>query len=69
MSVNLWSDMVIPWQLSRTIGSLLRDYAWQVLKHSQGGFNFCVHIYSSNISFIVEETFLLMEHIWPSKPK
>ncbi len=29
--------MDIPWQLCRTIGPLLRDSPWQVLKHSQGG--------------------------------
>ncbi len=29
--------VVIPWQLCRTIGPLLRDSPWQVLKHSQGG--------------------------------
>ncbi len=33
--------MDIPWQLCRTIGPLLRDSSWQVLKHSQGGDFFC----------------------------
>ena len=30
-------EMDNPWQLCRTIGPLLRDSPWQVLKHSQGG--------------------------------
>ncbi len=30
-------EMDIPWQLCRTIGPLLRDSPWQVLKDSQGG--------------------------------
>ncbi len=29
-------EIVIPWQVCRTIGPLLRDSSWQVLKHSQG---------------------------------
>ncbi len=37
IEIYIHRGFLIPWQLCRIIGPLLRDYPWQVLKHSQGG--------------------------------